>query len=308
MMKSDDIVSLIEREISTKEKDSIDRECKRIKEFMDRVSHSTKGIVLLTSGGTSVPLEKNTVRSIENFSTGSRGSKSAERFLFNGYSIVYFYRDTSIAPLDVKISIDDLIIDGDRKELSIDTKSGKYDAYIQQYNNRRKYIDNIIYIPYTTLFSYLYGLYVYSSILEQHKVHHPESRCLLYLACAVSDFYLPQSTMSEHKIQSREIETDDGGLDIHLVPTPKLLPFVRSLCPHVMMISFKLETDINILEEKMSKSLKSSGSDYIVGNILSTRFNEIYIRSRHHNVDIVKSKDVEYIEEELIDRLISILV
>lgn len=35
-------------------------------------------MVLVTSGGTSVPLEKNTVRSIENFSTGKRGAASAE--------------------------------------------------------------------------------------------------------------------------------------------------------------------------------------------------------------------------------------
>lgn len=35
-------------------------------------------IALVTSGGTSVPLEKNTVRSVENFSTGKRGSVSAE--------------------------------------------------------------------------------------------------------------------------------------------------------------------------------------------------------------------------------------
>jgi len=35
-------------------------------------------IVCVTSGGTSVPLEKNTVRSIENFSTGKRGAVSTE--------------------------------------------------------------------------------------------------------------------------------------------------------------------------------------------------------------------------------------
>ena len=34
--------------------------------------------VYLQSGGTTVPLEKNTVRSINNFSSGTRGSRSAE--------------------------------------------------------------------------------------------------------------------------------------------------------------------------------------------------------------------------------------
>ena len=40
-----------------------------------------KNLVVVTSGGTSVPLEKNTVRSVENFSTGNRGALSAENFL-----------------------------------------------------------------------------------------------------------------------------------------------------------------------------------------------------------------------------------
>lgn len=37
--------------------------------------------MLLSSGGTSVSLEKNTVRMVENFSTGSRGSLLAEEIL-----------------------------------------------------------------------------------------------------------------------------------------------------------------------------------------------------------------------------------
>ena len=42
----------------------------KIKHFLDKAALSNSSIVLVTSGGTSVPLEKNTVRTIENFSTG----------------------------------------------------------------------------------------------------------------------------------------------------------------------------------------------------------------------------------------------
>ena len=38
-------------------------------------------IVLVTSGGTTIPFEKNTVRFIDNFSQGTRGSASTEHFL-----------------------------------------------------------------------------------------------------------------------------------------------------------------------------------------------------------------------------------
>ena len=38
-------------------------------------------IVCVTSGGTTVPLERHCVRFIDNFSGGTRGALSAERFL-----------------------------------------------------------------------------------------------------------------------------------------------------------------------------------------------------------------------------------
>lgn len=47
----------------------------KIQEFL---SKATGPIVLVTSGGTAVPLERQTVRFLDNFSTGSRGALSAE--------------------------------------------------------------------------------------------------------------------------------------------------------------------------------------------------------------------------------------
>ena len=44
-------------------------------------SHQTKPVVLITSGGTAVPLERRCVRFIDNFSSGSRGALSVESFL-----------------------------------------------------------------------------------------------------------------------------------------------------------------------------------------------------------------------------------
>lgn len=51
-----------------------------------------------TQGGTSVPLEKHTVRSIENFSTGKRGATSAEYFLKLGYAVIFLYRPGTACP------------------------------------------------------------------------------------------------------------------------------------------------------------------------------------------------------------------
>jgi len=42
------------------------------------IANSRSPICVVTSGGTSIPLEENCVRSIENFSRGERGACSAE--------------------------------------------------------------------------------------------------------------------------------------------------------------------------------------------------------------------------------------
>jgi len=43
-------------------------------------------------------LERNTVRSIENFSTGKRGSICAEEFLKKNYIVIFLYRNNSLMP------------------------------------------------------------------------------------------------------------------------------------------------------------------------------------------------------------------
>ena len=65
-------------------------------------------MVIVTSGGTTVPLEKNTVRFIDNFSTGARGAVSTEEFikitfiyrvfLQRGYRVIFLYRESTIRP------------------------------------------------------------------------------------------------------------------------------------------------------------------------------------------------------------------
>ena len=46
------------------------------------------------------------------------------------------------------------------------------------------------------------------------------SQGIIYLCAAVSDFYIPEDQMSEHKIQSRG---DDDNIFLHLKKTPKLM-------------------------------------------------------------------------------------
>lgn len=48
--------------------------------------HSESRVAVVTSGGTTAPLERRCVRFLDNFSQGTRGALSAEQFLAVGYS------------------------------------------------------------------------------------------------------------------------------------------------------------------------------------------------------------------------------
>lgn len=53
---------------------------------------------LFQSGGTTVPLEHNTVRFVDNFSAGTRGAASAEYFFDHDYSVIFLHRQKSLEP------------------------------------------------------------------------------------------------------------------------------------------------------------------------------------------------------------------
>jgi len=55
-------------------------------------------LALVTSGGTSAPLEHNCVRYIENFSTGTRGAHAVEEFCKRGYAVIHLKREGSVSP------------------------------------------------------------------------------------------------------------------------------------------------------------------------------------------------------------------
>ena len=91
--------------------------------FLALADQNAGQIVVVTSGGTSVPLEKNTVRSVENFSSGTRGALSAEEFLRQRETawVIYFHRDkpSSKMPFSVGIDINSLVRSNDSDSLQI---------------------------------------------------------------------------------------------------------------------------------------------------------------------------------------------
>jgi phosphopantothenate---cysteine ligase (ATP) len=115
----------------------------------------------------------------------------------------------------------------------------------------------------------------------------------------VSDFYLPISKMAIHKIQSRDIDS----LELTLDPTPKMLkPLREDWAPSCFLVTFKLETDENILKKKIDMSIEKYKMNLVVGNILSTRNSIVYICDGKEMKKIEKGE--ERIENDLIKELV----
>lgn len=121
-------------------------------------------------------------------------------------------------------------------------------------------------------------------------------RALFYLAAAVSDFFLPEDKMAEHKLQSGK-----GTLALEMDQVPKVLkPLVQEWMPEGYIVSFKvcicsflsplpvadlwppsqLETDPALLIPKSRAALARYGHQLVIGNELHRRKYEVVFVER----------------------------
>lgn len=126
---------------------------------------------------------------------------------------------------------------------------------------------------------------------------------MVYLAAAVSDFYIPKNELPEHKIQSSR-----EGLTLNLKPVPKCLGKLRAdWCPAAFICSFKLETDKEILNSKCKRSLADYKQDLVIGNILEDRKRSVTVMNANGEVhEITVDPGVKDIEEDIIEHLCSL--
>ncbi|KJH50993.1 DNA / pantothenate metabolism flavoprotein [Dictyocaulus viviparus] len=226
----------------------------------------TNLLAFITSGGTKVNLEKNCVRFIDNFSMGTRGAASAEYLLKAEYAVIFLHREESLKPFSRNFPhiFDSLKVDGYRTD-------------------RERYKNRILYVPFATLESYFFYLNEISRQLTPLK-----KRVLLYLAAAVSDFYIEEEKLPTHKIQS-----SDGELNLRLSLAPKAIDqIVNNIVPEAFVVSFKLETDESLLIPKARAAIKKYGHELVIGNVLQTR--KQHVEQQKNGIEI---------EQMIIDRL-----
>ncbi|KAJ5970584.1 DNA/pantothenate metabolism flavoprotein C-terminal [Penicillium vulpinum] len=273
--------------------------------FINLHVEENRRVVLVTSGGTTVPLEAQTVRFIDNFSAGTRGATSAEYFLEQGYAVIFLHRQYSLLPYSRHYSHStNCFLDFmDEAPASPDSSNPGHgpimvrDEYQDQMRSvLRKYRyakqnNRLLLLPFTTVSEYMFEL---RSLAKLMRPLGPNA--LFYLAAAVSDFFIPRSRMAEHKIQSGELPPHMRGsaissdeiytgeneeeptsnskkLVVNLDPVPKFLhQLVDGWAPEgSMVVSFKLETDPSLLVYKARTALQRYAHHLVIGNLLSTR-------------------------------------
>lgn len=255
------------------------------KTFIEQHHDAKRRVVLITSGGTTVPLENQTVRFIDNFSAGTRGATSAEYFLEAGYAVIFLHRQFSLLPYSRHYSHStncflDYLTESSNGDI---VAKPEYQAQMREVSrkyNAAKQGNLLLLLPFTSVTEYLWEL---KEIAILMRPLGPQG--LFYLAAAVSDFFIPRERMAEHKIQSSEsaegpsASTPNGAgapptkkLVIDLDPIPKFLKtLVDGWAPEGMIVSFKLETDPSILVSKSQVALEKYSHHLVIGNLLSTR-------------------------------------
>lgn len=276
--------------------------------FITHHAAENRRVVLVTSGGTTVPLERQTVRFIDNFSAGTRGATSAEYFLEAGYAVIFLHRQFSLLPYSRHYShatdcfLEFLHEGPDGTVVANDEYKEKMLTVLRKYNSaKRKNL--LLTLPFTTINDYLFVLRSISQLMRPLG-----SNGLLYLAAAVSDFFVPPERMVEHKIQStnatdstslqkeKESDQEEEAFDnfdssprvprskrliVDLDPVPKFLKnLVDGWAPEGMIVSFKLETDPEILVHKAQYSLERYQHHLVIGNLLATRKWEVVFVSK----------------------------
>ena len=257
-----------------------------------------------------MPLEEKTVRFIDNFSMGTRGSASAEYFLAKSYAVIFVYRKKTMQPFERKfsnVSFLDLLEYTDESHDSFRVASNNASSFTKaKFTNifddyhRAKAKNLLLKIDYINLVEYL-------CLLEYtcKQMSPLGSQALIYLAAAVSDFYLPKSEMPTHKIQSNQ----SAGLQLSLKPVPKLLGKLKATwCPNAFIVSFKLETDADLLYSKCKQSLEKYKQQVVIGNILEDRKNKVTCLQATGELDEITLSDEASGSTEIEELIIKYLI
>ncbi|KAH8584141.1 phosphopantothenoylcysteine synthetase [Cryptosporidium sp. chipmunk genotype I] len=283
-------------------------------EFISReIKVYNRNIVIITSGGTYVPLERNMVRYIDNFSTGTRGAYSAEYFLKSGFSVVFFHRKGSHIPFtidcpskyDMLMAMANNIISSNEDNYNL-LINEQFKKVIEASQNLIKYSDRMFLMEFGSVHEYFNGM----DYIISHCAKFPDS-FIFFLAAAVSDFYIPENLLPKNKISASSdasLDLENGSktpsITLELYSTPKYARCIRNKLPYCFLVLFKLETEFEILFKKSDNLLKICDANAICANLLQDRRDSVIILTPNSKTEIKKMSDP--IEEAIVSNIISL--
>jgi len=257
---------------------NLEQQRQRMDDFVKTARSAQRRVALVTSGGTTVPLEMNTVRFIDNFSTGSRGANCSEELINANYAVIFLYRNGSNFPFLTKT-----VRMMQERPLDFISTGG------QRITAPDNLTASLLPIGFTTIFDYLFLLREACQSLQSVGAD-----ALVCLAAAVSDFYVPEHKMATEKLQSRAHD----GLILQLQNVPKLLGTVKTWAPLALLISFKLETNPNILLAKAAAAMEKYGVDLVCANLLHNYRDLVTLVRRDPNMQHIEVSKAEIEGEE----------
>ncbi|THG20331.1 hypothetical protein TEA_009562 [Camellia sinensis var. sinensis] len=238
----------------------------------------TGRVVCVTSGGTTVPLEKRCVRYIDNFSSGHRGAASTEYFLKAGYSVIFLYRRGSCQPFCGSLPEDPLLECFEvSEELNIQVHQSHSEAVKRAIGEHCVAVEGglLLKLPFTTIFEYLQNL-----VLDIFWWRFMKTCCLC--------------------LELKEVENScHGNWDRHYVLTLGYIHLSLSL-------SLQLETDSNILLQKADMALKKYKMHVVVANELSTRKEKVVVVTSSEKISVLR--DSTEADADIENPLIKLLV
>lgn len=212
--------------------------------------------ILLTSGGTKVPIDE--VRSITNMSSGNFGAKIGREILNSMDDLIFLTHKDGKTPMKTEIGL----------------TTGDLNVIYQKMNWAKARINKYQEIKYNTFddyYQHLGELLCYGSKIDA-----------IILAAAVSDYVVQNPARGKVRTSAQ--------MNIELEPTPKLISKIRNEWKYNgVLVGFKLlvNAEKSELIDAARKSVIENGCDFVVANDLKD------IKAGNHRCILV-FKDSEY--------------
>jgi phosphopantothenate--cysteine ligase len=240
--------------------------------------------ILITSGGTKVPIDG--VRDITNMSNGTFGAKIAYEALEAGAEVVFFRARHSKTPFSAKF---DFYNNRDWE--------GEINRLADLHNFAEKHRDRYREVGFRNFSDYSAPL--------QHLVLQTKPDIII-LAAAVSDFLV--RNVMQGKVRAK------GDYRIELEEAPKVISMVKTWCPEVTLVGFKLLVDAtkDTLLDAAWESIQDNCCDLVVANDLhdiKAGAHQLYLVSspngrRKHEAYQSDQDDPNFLARKIVERSI----